>query len=334
MDYSYRQMPYRPLGHSGLKVSNVGLGTWKFGYPHKQDGSRVDPRTAFAIFDRALELGVTFWDTANRYNQGSGNSERVIGQWFAAHPSSRRDVVLATKMAGEMDGTTPNHAGLSRINILESVYASLERLKTDSIDLLYFHNAGDPDTPPEESLEAVEDLVRQDLVRYFALSNYTAGQLAQMVQLSEGISRRCRPIAVQNQFDLLSGENSRYPGVFAWCAEHGVSFVAWSPLAGGLLTGRYNQPQLAGAGDRLVDEGRLEGIPASQFEKVRELSRLAEELELSLSQLVLAYMLTLPGGGPVIPASSSVAQLEDNAQAGRVVLSGETLQRVAKIING
>ena len=113
-----------------------------------------------------------------------------------------------------------------------------------------------------------------------------------------------------------------------------MSFVAWSPLAGGLLTGRYNQPQLAGAGDRLVDEGRLEGIPASQFEKVRELSRLAEELELSLSQLVLAYMLTLPGGGPVIPASSSVAQLEDNAQAGRVVLSGETLQRVAKIING
>lgn len=220
--------PYRPLGYSGLKVSNVGLGTWKFGYPHKQDGSRVDPKTAFAIFDRALELGVTFWDTANRYNQGSGNSERVIGQWFAAHPSSRRNVVLATKMAGEMDGTTPNHAGLSRINILESVYASLERLKTDSIDLLYFHNAGDPDTPPEESLEAIEDLVRQDLVRYFALSNYTAEQLERMVQLSEGISRRCRPIAVQNQFDILSGESAKYPGVFSWCADHGVSFVAWS----------------------------------------------------------------------------------------------------------
>ena len=334
MEYSYRQMPYRPLGHSGLKVPNVGLGTWKFGYPHKQDGSRVDPRTAFAIFERALELGVCFWDTANRYNQGSGNSERVIGQWFTSHPSSRREVVLATKMAGEMDGTTPNHAGLSRINILESVYASLERLKTDYIDLLYFHNPGDPDTPPEESLEAVEDLVRQDLVRYFALSNYTSGQLADMLRLSEGISRRCRPIAVQNQFDILSGENAKYPGVFSYCASHGLSFVAWSPLAGGLLTGRYNQPQLAGAGDRLFDEGALAKIPAGQFEKVRALSRLAEELELSLTQLTLAYMLTLPGSGPVIPGASTVAQLEDNARAGKVTLSAETLQRVAEVVNG
>ena len=225
MDYSYRQMPYRPLGHSGLKVSNVGLGTWKFGYPHKQDGSRVDPRTAFAIFDRALELGVTFWDTANRYNQGSGNSERVIGQWFAAHPSSRRDVVLATKMAGEMDGTTPNHAGLSRINILESVYASLERLKTDSIDLLYFHNAGDPDTPPEESLEAVEDLVRQDLVRYFALSNYLS--LIHIFRRGE----KCHPPAAG------CSAGRRAPPGRRWQKSGGLRQPGSSPWRAGQATG-------------------------------------------------------------------------------------------------
>ena len=143
-----------------------------------------------------------------------------------------------------------------------------------------------------------------------------------------------RPIAVQNQFDILSRENAKYPGVFSYCASHGLSFVAWSPLAGGLLTGRYNQPQLAGAGDRLFDEGALAKIPAGQFEKVRALSRLAEELELSLTQLTLAYMLTLPGSGPVIPGASTVAQLEDNARAGKVTLSAEALQRVAEIVNG
>ena len=155
----FNGMPYRMIGNSGLRASNVGLGTWKYGYSEKGDGSRVDEKTAFAIFDRAIELGVTFWDTANRYNFGSGNSERIIGKWFKNHPEQRRNVVLATKIYGNVDGITPNHSRLSRQNILDSVYACLNRLQTSHIDLLYFHTLGDLSTPIEESLAAIEDLV-------------------------------------------------------------------------------------------------------------------------------------------------------------------------------
>ncbi len=147
---AFHNMPYRRLGQSGLQVSNVGLGTWKFGYPETGDGARVDEKTAFQIFDRAIELGVTFWDTANRYNSGSGNSERVIGRWLKNNPDQRRNVVLATKVFGGMDGYTPNHCRSGRVNILESVYASIERLQCDNVDLLYFHFY-DPITPVEES---------------------------------------------------------------------------------------------------------------------------------------------------------------------------------------
>src|SRR3989339_1802205 len=109
---SFNGMPYLRLGGSGLRVARVGLGTWKFGYPERNDGSRIGRDMAFRIMDRALELGATFWDTANRYNESSGNSERVIGEWFREHSGERRNIVLATKMAGAMDGVTPNHCGL------------------------------------------------------------------------------------------------------------------------------------------------------------------------------------------------------------------------------
>lgn len=186
---SFNGMPYRRLGGSGLKVSNVGLGTWKMGYPESGDGSRVDEQTTFKIFDRAIELGVTFWDTANRYNNASGNSERLIGSWFKNNPDQRRNVVLATKLSGAMDGFTPNHCGLSRANIMEAVYASLERLQSDHIDLLYFHSF-DRGTPPEESMLAIEDLVKQDMVRYFSVSNFTVEQLTTYQSLQRKLSSR------------------------------------------------------------------------------------------------------------------------------------------------
>ncbi len=116
----FNGMPYRWIGRSGLRASDVGLRTWKYGLPETGDGARVDERTAFAIFDRAIELGVTFWDTANRYNNASGNSERLIGRWLKANPDQRRNVVIATKVYGGMDGRTPNHCRLSRGNILDA----------------------------------------------------------------------------------------------------------------------------------------------------------------------------------------------------------------------
>jgi aryl-alcohol dehydrogenase-like predicted oxidoreductase len=328
----FQGMPYLHLGRSGLRVSRVGLGTWKIGFPETGDGARVDERTALKIFDRAADLGVTFWDTANRYNDSSGNSERVIGHWFQQNPDQRRIIVLATKMRWLMDGRTPNHAGLSRGNILDSVNACLARLQLDYVDLLYFHGF-DPSTPVEESLAAIEDLVSRDLVRYFAVSNFTVDQLELYRAVEHSTSVRCRMLAVQNQFDLLHGESERYQGVLKYAARAGISYVAWSPLARGLLTGRYLDRSAVGPGDRLYDEATVERDTAGPvMEKLQTLSRLAREWDLTLSQLALAYMLALPGMGPVIPSVSNIEQLESNAAAGQVVLSDEQKSQVREVL--
>ncbi|WP_276346940.1 aldo/keto reductase [Daejeonella sp. JGW-45] len=329
---TFNEMPFRVLGRSGLKVSDVGLGTWKMGYPESGDGSRTDEKTSLQILDRALELGVTFWDTANRYNNASGNSERIIGTWFNNNPDQRRNVVLATKLGGTMDGITPNHCGLSRTNIMDGVYASLERLQTDYLDVLYFH-LFDPLTPPEESLMAVEDLIRQDLVRYFSVSNFTVEQIRLYQSLEKQVSSRCRLLAVQNQFDILDGESENHKGVLDYAESTGMSFIAWSPMARGLLTDKYLDPQNIGPGDRLFDEGGMESKATGPiFQKLQKLGVISRELNVELSQLVIAYMLSLPGMGPVIPSSSTVKQLESNAAAVKIALDAEQKRRIFEIL--
>jgi aryl-alcohol dehydrogenase-like predicted oxidoreductase len=326
---SFNGMPYRALGGAGLRASNVGLGTWKFGFPETGDGARVDEKTAYRIFDRAIELGVTFWDTANRYNAASGNSERLIGRWLAANPDQRRNVVIATKVFGGMDGMTPNHSRLSRANILDSVYACLERLQVDTIDLLYFH-AFDPDTSIEESLTAIEDLVRQDVVRYFGVSNFTPAQLRAYQEVQAHLSARCRICALQNQFDILNGQPIPYGLEF--CKLERIAFIAYSPLALGLLSDRYLERARVGKGDRLYDEGMLDRVATEAvLPKLKKLAALAQEWGLPLSELALAYTLALPGMGPVIPSVSSVQQLETNAAAGKLILSREQIQRMMEI---
>lgn len=330
----FNGMPFRMVGASGLRAPAIGLGTWKFGYPETGDGARVDAKNAFAIMDRSVELGVTLWDTANRYNLASGNSERLIGRWFAANPEQRRNVVVATKACGGMDGVTPNHCGLSRGNILDSVHASLARMSLDYVDVLYFHRP-DPRTPAEESLEAIEDLVRQGLVRYFAVSNYSVEELEAYRAVWEQRSRRCRPIAVQNKFDPIDGENDSQAGVLEYCADNGIGFVPYSPLARGLLTDRYLDPARVGAGDRLHDEGALDALATEpKLAAVRRIAKLADESGLEISQLTLAYLLTLPGMGPQIPSSSTVAQLESNAHAGRVTLTEEQVSAFESALRG
>lgn len=323
----FQGMPYRYLGESGLRSPAIGLGTWKFGFPDTGDGARVDEQTAMHILDRAAELGVLFWDTANRYNAASGNSERILGRWFAANPERRRDVVLATKTHGGMDGTTPNHSGLSRLQITESVKASLARLQTDWIDVLWFHRF-DPQVPIQESLETVADLVSQGKVHYLAVSNFTADQLYAYLEVSEHLPRRARPIAVQNRFDPLSGE--ALPGVLDLCADQGLAFVPYSPLAQGLLTDRYLDADRVGPGDRLHDEDQT--IDAAKLNVVRGLGELANSWGLQISQVVLAYILTLPGMGTQIPSSSTLTQLETNAAAGRVQLTDEQRAVIARVL--
>ena len=329
----FNGMPYRQLGYAGLRASVIGLGTWKFGYPETGDQSRVNEKTSMEILDRAYELGVTFWDTANRYNASSGNSERVLGRWLADHPDKRRDIVLATKMAGLMDGRTPNHYGLSRLNIKEAVYASLERLNTSSIDLLYFHRP-DNQVDVEESILAVDDLIREDLVRYFAVSNISITELQhyQQVERQLGPMLRAKVCAVQNSYHILEGEKPEHAGVIKYCADNRLAMVAWSPLAEGLLTSRYLQPDQVGSGDRLFDQKDKRYLDQKVIRQLNALNEIAQGKNAALVQLVLAYMLTLPGMGPVIPAVSNLAQLEENAAAAKIELSDEDRAAIEKII--
>ena len=328
----FNGMPYRRLGTSGLRVANVGIGTWKFGYPEKGDGARVDEKTAHRIFDRAMDIGTTFWDTANRYNDASGNSERVIGTWLAQNPSQRRNVILATKIYAPMDGVSPNHSRLSRLNIIKSIHACLERLQVDYIDLLYFH-LYDATTPIEESLAAIEDLVRQGVICYFAVSNFTVNQLEQYRSLESRFSNRVRVLAVQNQFDLINLENAEKPGVMDYCAQKGLSFIAWTPLLKGLLTDKYQDIAAVGNGDRLYDEGTLDAAcQAHDFPRIQKLARLARAWDLSLNQLAIAYMLSIPGMGPVIPSVSSVSQLESNARGGCITFSPQEILEIEEIL--
>jgi aryl-alcohol dehydrogenase-like predicted oxidoreductase len=326
----FRGMPYRMFGDTGLRVSNVGLGTWKIGCPETGDGSRVNEKMAFKIFDAAVEEGVTFWDTANRYNNSSGNSERIIGKWFAANPAERRTIELATKIYGTMDGLTPNYCRLSRLNVLEAVYASLERLRTDRIELLQFHWF-DETTPIEESLMAVEDLISQDIVRYFGVSNFNIAHLEKYLALKDSLPR-ARVRSVQNQFDILCGEDPTRRGLLEYCAKNGLSFIAWSPLRGGLLSDRYLDKSKIKRGDRLMDEKRVDQeLTEPVLDKLTKLVVLARKEGLTVTQLVLAYMLQIPGMGPMIAACSSPKQVKENAHAGKIVLSKEQISALENI---
>jgi aryl-alcohol dehydrogenase-like predicted oxidoreductase len=323
----FQGMPFRRFGSSGLRVSAIGLGTWKFGYPGTGDGSRSDEKTSLKILDKAMEEGVTFWDTANRYNNSSGNSERIIGKWFAANPGSRRQVELATKLYGTMDGRLPNFCRLSRVNILEATYACLDRLQTDRIEIMQFHWF-DETTPLEESLMAVEDLIAQDIIRYLGVCNFNVDQVSRAAEWGETF-RRAKIQSVQNQFDLLYGEVDERKGVLDYCARNNLSFIPWSPLRGGLISERYLDRASAKTGDRLVDESRLDQeLTEAVMRKLRGLASVAREGGTSVAQLAIAFMLTLPGMGPVIAGCSTPEQMAENAGAGRIKLGPGQIEAV------
>ncbi len=321
----YKEIFYNRMGQSGLKVSEIGLGTWKFGYPERGDGARSDERDSLRILDAALDLGVTFWDTANRYNNMSGNSERIIGTWLRANPDQRRNVIIATKGRGQMDGVTPNHEGLSRLNLIESVQKSLERLQTDHIDLYLWHGA-DPETPIEESLRTMDDLVRQGLVRYLGVSNHNVSQIQALLDLSD---RRFleRIVSVQNRYNALDGEGQ--PGVVAFCEQNGLGFIPYSPLAQGMLSSRYAEGTTPQVGDRLVDEGILDRKRSDRALRiVRALNEIGQQHHKTEAQVALAWLLKHPSIPTVIPTARTVQQLQENAGASGFILSDEAFAKI------
>jgi aryl-alcohol dehydrogenase-like predicted oxidoreductase len=319
-------MEYRKLGHSGLKVSSLCLGTMTFGEPSEgsmMHGVACDEKTAFAIMDRALNAGINFWDTANVYGN-DGLTERVLGNWFE-HSKRRDEVVLATKFRFRM-GKGPNDTGASRYQIRSAVEQSLRRLKTDRIDLYQIHMQ-DNDTPEEETLRALDDLVRQGKVLYLGASNYAAYRLVDSLWTSK-TQLLSRFVALQAQYSLVVRDLEREH--VPVCEQFGLGILPWSPLAGGFLSGKYRKDQPP------PDAGRLAKFKSqlSQFDTPRNwrvleaVDAVAAELKATPSQVSLAWLLRKRAVTSVIFGARSLAQLEDNLKAAELKLDDAQQKRL------
>jgi aryl-alcohol dehydrogenase-like predicted oxidoreductase len=298
----------RRLGNSDLVVSRIGLGCNNFGRVVDVEGTR-------AIVDAALDAGITFLDTAERY--GDGDSERFLGEAL----SGRRDrVVLATKFGG---GPPGGEARGSAAYIARAVEGSLARLQTDYIDLLYYH-APDGVTPIAETLAALHELVERGTVRAIGCSNFSAAQLAEAddVARSAGTTRF---VALQNQYSLLERDADR--DILPLCRELGVGFVAYFPLASGLLTGKYRRGEPAPAGTRLGRWGGGELLSEETFDEVDRLAAFADEHGRSLHELALGAVASTPGIASVLVGATTPEQVRANA-AVDWELSAEVLDAV------
>jgi aryl-alcohol dehydrogenase-like predicted oxidoreductase len=352
---TFRGMKYRRAGKSGLWVSEIGLGLWKWGDP-SYDGSRVGEHDGFRILDRALELGVVHWDTANSYNMGSGNSERLLGRYFQSRGSRSRDmVVLATKVRNSVRDehvmewdASPNESGASRKYIIQAVEGCLRRLHTDRIDILYHHapsltKDGAWETPLDETWAAFDRLVTQGKVLYLAVSNRTVRQLEQEIDALDGVAQNTshRIIAVQNQYNALQrGQVSRKDGELSldderefleFIGEKEIGLVPYLPLAVGLLTGRYRRGSLDQDG-RLSEQAgewfRNEVLTDRNLDLVERLIEIAERKGCSLAQLSIAWLLSRPVVCSVIAGVTRMEHLEDNAAACSVSLSHQEVEEI------
>ena len=295
------------LGDSGLTVSRVGLGCNNL-------GSRIDLDATRAVVDAALEAGVTFFDTAAVYGNG-GDSERFLGEIL----EGRRDrVVLATKFGWRSeagDGT----ADVARTSLEES----LERLRTDYVDLYYLHKP-DASTPIAETLGALDELVRAGKVRALGCSNFSADQLAEADRVASELGS-ARFTVLQNHYNLLRRDDDA--DVLPLCRELGVAYVPYFPLASGLLTGKYRRGEPAPEGTRLA--GRE--IEDERFDRIEALTAFAEERGRSLHELAMGALASTPGIGSIISGATKPEQVRSNAAASSWKLTPEELATLAVI---
>jgi aryl-alcohol dehydrogenase-like predicted oxidoreductase len=319
-------MEYRSLGTSGLKVPVLCLGAMTFGeaddksFMHKVG---CDERTSFAIMSRALEHGVGFIDTADVYGQ-DGLSERIVGAWMA-ETRNRDRVVLATKFRFRM-GEGPNSTGASRYRIVRTVEDSLRRLRTDRIDLYQIHMQ-DIDTPEEETLRALDDLVHAGKVLYLGASNYAAYRLtdSQWIARTQHLHRF---VALQMQYSLLVRDLEREH--IPVCRQFGLGVLPWSPLAAGFLSGKYVRNQPPPPGVRLEKwKERFAGFDSDRGWRTLDAVRaIASDRSTTPAAVALAWLLAKPAVTSVIFGARSLEQLDDNLRAADVKLSAEEVQRL------
>jgi len=321
-------MKYRLLGKTGLKVSELCLGTMTFGSKFFHIGV-VNQEGANQMVARALEAGINFIDTADVYS--FGESEEILARALKAAGAKRESVVIATKVMGAMsqeawDGSGDvNDRGLSRKHIFEACEASLRRLDTDYIDLYQVHG-WDRLTPMEEILRALDDLVRQGKVRYLGCSNWAARQLAKALGLAEGRGWE-RFVSLQAYYSLV-GRDLEHE-LLPLCVEEGLGVLPWSPLAGGFLSGKYSRknPKPAGARRSEFDFPPLD--LERGYETVDTLAAVATMRGTTIPQVALAWLLAQPGVASVILGAKTIEQFEDNLGAAELELTPAELSRLS-----
>jgi aryl-alcohol dehydrogenase-like predicted oxidoreductase len=310
-------MRYRRLGRSDLEVSEISLGSWL------TYGGGVPREQAVACVTKAFEVGINFIDTANVY--GRGGAEELLGEVLADRP--RDSYILGTKLFWPMNG---DH-GLSREQVFKQIDASLARLRTDYVDLYQCHRY-DYDTPLEETMEALTEVVRQGKARYLGFSEWPPDR----IQAALDLPNVARFASSQPQYSLLWREPERE--VFPLCAENGISQIVWSPLAQGVLTGKYApgerpseatraaSPQMGWAMDDFLRDEVLEAV-----ERLRPI---ADGLGITMAQLALAWVLRRPEVSSAIVGASRPEQVEDNAAASGIELDEETLRAIDEAVAG
>ncbi|PZF91439.1 aldo/keto reductase [Micromonospora deserti] len=298
-------MTYRRLGDSGLVVSVVGIGCNNFGRKLDIDGTR-------AVVDAALDVGINFFDTADIYGEPQGSSEELLGQ---ALKGRRDDVVVATKFGMDMHGRNGPDFGArgGRRYIARAVEASLRRLGTDHIDLYQMHEP-DPGTPIDETLAALDDLVRAGKVRYLGNSNFAGWQIADADWVASS-GGRTRFISAQNHYNLL--ERSAEAEVIPACERFGLGMLPFFPLANGLLTGKYKRDEAPPAGSRLAGGGRYaQRLAAADWDTIEALDGYAAERGLSMLQVAIGGLAAQPAVASVIAGATTPEQVKANAAAG------------------
>ncbi len=316
-------MDYRNLGKTGLKISPLCMGTMQFGWS-------ADEALSHRILSAAYEAGLNFIDTADIYSRWvpgnpGGVSEEIIGRWMKTAGIPRDKLVIATKVRGRM-GDGPNDEGLSRLHIMRAVDASLRRLQTDYLDLYQTHWP-DEHTPIEETLRALDDLVRQGKVRYLGASNYRAWELMQALWTSDKYNL-ARYDCIQPHYNLTHREEFERE-LAAVCKTYGIGVIPYSPLAGGFLTGKYRRENTTP--DSVRAKGLQQACTEKNFALIDQMEAIAQAHSASVSQVALAWMLADPLISSPIIGPNKMEQLADNLGALEVPLAAEELQTLNKV---
>lgn len=313
-------MKYRRLGRSGLKVSEISLGSWL------TYGKSVEDDTAIKTIQRAYELGINSFDSANVYERGEG--EKVMAK--ALRPFRRESYIITTKAFWPM-GDGVNDRGLSRKHVFEQLHASLQRMELDYVDIFYCHRY-DPETPVEETLRTIDDMIRQGKVLYAGVSEWTAAQIQEAITVADQYLLD-RIVVNQPSYSMLN----RYieKEVIPVSSKLGIGQIVFSPLAQGVLTGKYRGghiPEGTRGSNPEINQWVQNMIASGVMAKVDALEDLANELGITLSEMALAWILRQPNVASALVGASRPEQIEANAKAVEVELCQETLDKIEAIL--